>query len=252
MKSSLLAVTFALGISTVCFSRAGAVVVLDQIGSSGSAFAGANAYTSQFFDDDPTFSLSAVDDFTAATLLRLTNVTAATEGFNGFASYANITGYEVNVYSSLSAANNGLNGDVAHLLINPANATLSTSFNGDANSALVSLPLSILLPRAGTFYLSVIADLDFGNGGQLGVFGSTGLAGVVPGGSNAHAENPGGDLGLPGNESALGVDLAYRITADAVPEPSTGILMRGASALLAAGWRATRGARGRRVSEPES
>ena len=241
MKSSLLTLTLALGVATACFSRAGAVTVLDQIGSSGSAFTGSNAYTSQSFDDDPTFSLSAVDDFSVSSILDLINVTAATEGFNGFTSYGNVTGYEVNIYSSLTAANGSLNGDVAHVFVDPAEATVTTSFSGDANSALVSLPVSILLPRTGIFYLSVIADLDFGDGGQLGVYGSTGLPGVVPGGSNAHAENPGGDLGLPGNESALGADLAYRVTADAVPEPSACALMLGTGALLVGVLRTSRG-----------
>ena len=217
MKSSLLTLTLALGSAAACFSQARAVTVLDQIGSSGAAFTGLNAYSSQFFSDDPTFSLSAVDDFSASSILRLTNVTEATEGFNGFTSYSNVTGYEVNIYSSLTAANDSLDGDVAHVLIGPADATVATSFSGDADSALISLPVSILLPRAGVFYLSVIADLSFGDGGQLGVYGSTGLPGAIPGGTNAYAENPGGDLGLPGNESALGVDLAYRVTADAVP-----------------------------------
>ena len=251
MKSSFLILTLALGSAAACVSRAGAITVLDQIGSSGSAFTGASAYTSQSFDDDPTFSLSAVDDFSVGSFLALTNVTAATEGFNGFTSYGNVTGYEVNIYSSLAAANDSLDGDVAHLLVDSADATVTTSFSGDADSALVSLPVSILLPGTGTFYLSVLADLDFGAGGQLGVYGSTGLPGIVPGGSDAYAENPGGDLGLPGNESALGTDLAYRITADAVPEPSTGTLMLGAGVWLVGGWRKGRGARERRASESE-
>lgn len=225
---------------TACFSRVQAVTILDQIGSSGSNFTGADAHTSQFFDDDPTFSLSAVDDFSVASIFTLTNVTEAVDGFNGFTSYGNVTGYEVNIYSSRAAANASLDGDVAHLLIGPANVSVTASFSGDANSALISLPVNILLPRAGAFYLSVVADLDFGDGGQLGVYGSAGVPGGFPGGLNGYAENPGGDFGLPGNESVLGADLAYRLTGDAVPEPSVRALLLGAGVLFAGVRRAFR------------
>ncbi len=242
MKSNFpLIIALALGFATASAPRLRAVTIVDQIGSSGTFFTGRNAYTSQVFDDFPTFSISAVDDFSVSSIFNLTNVTAAMEGSNGFSSYGNITGYEVNIYSSLAAAKASLNGDIAHALISPASATVTTSFSGDLDSALVSLPVSILLPRTGTFYLSVLADLNFDAGGQLGIYGSTGLTGSNPGGANGHQENPGSGFGLPGNESAINADLAYRITANAVPEPSAYAMMVGAGLLLLGLRRARRG-----------
>ena len=203
--------------------------VMDQIGSSGAFFTYKGASASQRFGDNPTSSVAAVDNFVAPTAFTITNVSAALRGFNGFTMYSNVTGYEVNVYSSLAAANANLDGDVFHVVLAPAQAVLTQPFSGDALSALVSLPVSVLLPRAGTFYVSVVPDLNFGDGGQLGISDATGLPGSTPGDVNGYLENPGGALGYTGNQQAAQVDLAYRVTgfaaATTVPEPSTYALM---------------------------
>lgn len=244
MKSGFsLTIAIALSLAAASAPRLHAVTIMDQIGSSGAFFTGRNSNTSQVFDDFPTFSTAAVDDFSVASIFNLTSITAATLGFNGFSSYGTITGYEVDIYSSLAAARSGLNGDIANVMISPSSATLTTDFSGDADSALVTLPVNILLPRTGTFYLSVLADLDFETGGQLGVYSSTGLSGSNPGGANGYQENPGGGIGAPNNESALNADLAYRIAGTAVPEPSSCVVMTGA-ALLVLGIRRMRSGSG--------
>lgn len=230
MKTSSLLLVLTLEFAAFCAPRAQATVLLDQIGSSGTAFTGQDANVSQFVDDDPTFSIAALDDFTISSAFRVTNISAALLGFNGFTSFNNVTGYELNIYSSLAAANANLNGDVAHLVLGPGQVTLTMPFGGDSESALLSAPVSFLLPSAGSYYVSVVADLDFGNGGQLGVYSSS----VTSGGANGYQENPGGDFNFPGNQMALGVDLAYRVTGDAAPEPATWCLLLGGLGMMAA------------------
>ena len=200
--------------------------IMDQIGSSGAFFTGDNASTSENFTDDPTFDIATVDDFTISGITTITNVSAALLGFDGFTSFSLLTGYDVNIYSSVAAANSSLTGDLDHLRIPSAFATVTTPFSGDAESGLVSLPVSIPL-TAGTYYVSVVADGTFSTDGEVGVYGSTGLTGSKPGGVNAFQENPAGGFGFT-DPMALGVDAAYRLTGTTtVPEPSTWALLLG-------------------------
>lgn len=200
-----------------------AATIMDQIGATGSFFTGLNATTSENFSDDTPYDIATVDDFAVTGAAVLTNVSAAMEGFNGFTSYSLLTGYDVNVYSSAAKANSSLTGDVFHATIPTALATVTTPFSGDALSGLVSLPVTIPL-TAGTYYVSVIADGAFDTDGEVGVYGSTGLAGSKPGGANAFQENPAGGFGFT-DPMALGVDAAYRITGTTVPEPGTWVMM---------------------------
>ena len=196
---------------------------MDQIGSSASFFTGDNAYTSQVFSDYPTYSIAAIDDFTISSGVDVTSVSAAMLGFDGFTSYSNITGYGVEIYSSAAAATSSLTGDVAHASLGAAKATVTMPFSGDAESALVSLPVNFVL-APGTYYVAVIAAMPFADG-EVGVYGSTGLTGSNPGGVNGFQTNPGGGFGLTGNTQADDADMAYRITGQAVPEPSTWALV---------------------------
>ena len=198
------------------------LTIMDQIGTTGSFFTGDNATASENFSDFPTYSIATVDDFTVSTPAAITNVSAAMLGFGGFTSFSLLTGYDVNIYSSVAKANSSLTGDVFHMTIPSALATVTTPFSGDAESGLVSLPVVIPLTAAGTYYISVIADGSFATDGEVGVYASTGLTGSTPGGANAFQENPGGGFGLT-DPSALGTDAAYRITG--VPEPGTWAMM---------------------------
>ena len=93
---------------------------------------------------------------------------------NGFADLTNggITGFEVNVYSSLAAAATNLTGDIFHELISTTNAQIDPVHSDTspypsqlANSALVFLAPQIDL-TPGNYFLSVVADAS-ATGGKL-------------------------------------------------------------------------------------
>ena len=231
MKSSTSACLAVLLLLTLTASpSSGAVVtIMDQIGTTGSFFTGDDGAASENFSDQATFDISTVDDFTVTGSTTITVAQAALLGFGPFTSFSLLTGYDVNVYSSLARANSSLTGDVYHATIPKASATVTTPFSGDAESGLVSLPVSIPL-TAGTYYLSILADGTYSTDGEVGVYVSTGLAGSKPGGANAIQDNPAGGFGLAGNTMAAGGDAAYRLTG--VPEPGTWTLLLGGLALL--------------------
>lgn len=229
----ILAFGFVLGFG----SAANADLIMDQIGSASNMVLG-DPNTSQIFE--PMYAASSVavlDNFSITNgPTTLTEVDAATLGFAGFssASYGHITAWDVEIYSSISAGVQSLTGDVASFTVAPSSVTLTTPFTSEAYSALVEVPVNVTLGN-GTYYVAVIAALNVAQSEEIGVYESrTG----TPGDSNAYQVNPGGGLGLPGNEDALGVNAAYRIigTPAAVPEPSPTVL---ASVVIAAALFAT-------------
>ncbi len=233
----LLTITNVLRAGLVLFAFASAphadaavVTVMDQIGSSGAFFNNAPNYRSEADSSVPTYNEAAVDDFSAPSVLTLTRVEAVIGAFDhvGFGAP-----YEVNVYSSLAAANANLNGDVAHVIVSAGAATVTTPFNSYSGSALVSLPVNIFLSHPGTFYLSVVSDS--GGSGFIAEYGSTGLVGSNPGGTNGYVENPGGGQGFTGNQLATSVDFAYRLTGTTVPEPSTWAFLLGGVGVIGFG-----------------
>jgi hypothetical protein len=208
-----------------------AAVVMDQIGSSPSFFTGQDANLSQnfgggFASDDT----AVVDDFSVNGPTTLTNVSAALLGFNGFTSYSLVTGYEVAIYSSPSAATSSLTGNVYDHTFTPASVSLTAPYSGDTESGLVSIPTNISIPAAGTYEIAVIVDNTFSANGEIGVYDTTGLPGSTPGGDNAFQANPGGGFAFSSNSLALGADAAYSITAAPVPEP-TALFMLGIAGL---------------------
>jgi hypothetical protein len=213
--------------------RAHAAAIMDQIGTSGAFFTGDNAETSENFSDFTTYDISMVDDFSISGATIITNASAAMLGFNGFTSFSGLTGFDVNIYSSAAAANTSLTGDVYHATIPESLATITAPFSGDALSGLVSLPVTVALTTAGTYYVSILADGSFSGDGEVGVYGTTGLSGSNPGNVNAFQENPGGAFGFGGEPSPLGVDAAYRLTGVSVHEPGTWAMMLGGFGALA-------------------
>ncbi len=204
--SASLAAVFLLTLTASPSARA-VTTIMDQIGTTGSFFTGDNAATSENFSDFSTYDIATVDDFTVpAGGTTITNASAAMLGFGGFTSFSLLTGYDVNIYSTVAKANASVTGDLFHTTIPVASATVTTPFSGDAESGLVSLPVSITLP-AGTYYISILADGSFSGDGEVGVYEGTGLTGSKPGGVNAFQENPGGGFGFT-DPMALNADAA--------------------------------------------
>ena len=142
------------------------------------------------------FSTAVVDDFSVdAATLDLTSVSALLVPQGGtFTTFAAIPNWEVAVYSTLA---------------------LNYNNNGDSN-ALLTLPVNILLPAAGTYYLAVLSNNPLDTTGWVDVY-TVG----TNGGGNAYLESPYA-TGGPTSSASAG-DAAYRIIGQpaAVPEPAT-------------------------------
>jgi hypothetical protein len=167
-----------------------------------------------------------VDDFTVTdNTLDLSSISAVVIGFGYyFKSFADVSDWEVAIYSSLNAAHTNTTGDVFDVTVPVSSATVSGTYsaNGDMN-ALLTLPVNLALPAAGTYYLGVIAQNSIYGNGEVGIY-DEGSAG----GGNAYEMNPGG-MSIFGDqtETPLGNDAAYEILGGpaAVPEPSASLLL---------------------------
>jgi len=220
-----LAAAFLMGIAS---KPAQAAMILNQIGSSPAFYTaggGVPANTSDVYESSLTPYITAVvDDFTVSGAMNLTNVSAVTQGYDGFGGYSGVTGWEVAIYSSLTAASSSITGDVYDNVFAPADVELTAPFGGAADVALVSIPTDISIPAAGTYYVAVLADNAYYSNGQIGILESTGAPGTTPGGSNSYLTNPGGGYGFTSNLYAIdpAADAAYSITAGTtqVPEPA--------------------------------
>jgi hypothetical protein len=217
------------GLALVLVPGANADVVMDQIGPTSAFVTPGTVFASQSFEAAfAGFRVGVIDDFTIGATTKLTEVDAALAGFNGFtaASYGAITAWDVQFYTSVAAAAASLTGNAASQIVAPGAVTLTTPFlAADPRSALATIPINVTL-NPGKYWVAVIPELAFGtNGAQIGVYSSNYVAGG-PNGSNAVQVNPGGGFGFPGNQSALGINAAYRLigTAAAVPEPSLPVL----------------------------
>lgn len=199
-----------------------AAVVMDQIGGGQFTYSN-NVYASQEFGGDyACYDIAAIDDFSVGTSgLTVTQVQAVIGGWSGvYDIWSGIQGWRVEVYSSVDAAAANLTGDIGSALVGSGATVNADYFQSDFTNALVTLPVNIALGNQGTYYLGVMPILDFDTYGQVGVFD---YAYGFPGGLDAYQVNPGGCFGFWDNQALIdpASNLAYRVEASPVPEPSS-------------------------------
>jgi len=189
--------------------------VFDQIGDNGGADLDGLGFASQYFEPDfSSFDIGALDDFTLESGTTIISIEAVIFGINGYVSLADITGYQINIYSDPGMAALSLVGDVH----SSNHATFDSTTNIGKFVDIVQFDTTLTLPE-GTFYLAVIPTNDFGMNGQ------TLIASSFLGDGDFWQANPDGGFGFANNLSEGVGNLAYRLT---VPSP-------GALALLALG-----------------
>jgi len=201
------------------------LVVMDQIGPDAASTQSQPVVHSQKAEASfASVTDTAVDNFSLSGTTRLTQLDAVVQGFGGFVAndFSSITGWYVQVYSSLTAAASNQTGDIASVLVAPGAVSLATGHNGNAREALVSVPIDLSLASGG-YYIALVAGLDMGNTRrQIGVTLSTYPG--SPGDNNGYLANPGGGGGFANNLLNTREDLAYRLLAADpvnVPEPSS-------------------------------
>ena len=224
-------VTLALA-SAAIVAPAHAGVLFDQISTD---YSDANSYVwdSQQFDaPNSAFDVNLLDDFTLGASYNLSSVDAAIAGYNGFNSMSGITGYRVEIYSSIAAAASSLTGDVASVTIASGDVSTTSPFSMTwSPSGLVHIPVDISL-AAGTYYLGVMTINSFSTNGQSGILIDPTKSG------NAIQVNPNGGFGYAGGIYATNPasQASYRISGDLAtspaPEPATwGMMLIGFGAV---------------------
>jgi PEP-CTERM motif len=237
MKKMLLVATAVLGIAASAAQAQ--VTLLDQIGPDATSVNGQSASASQRFEPaNAAFHVGIGEDFTvpAGSPVRLSHVRVVLSAFNGTgaAAFTAIQNYEVQIYSSPSAAAVNLTGDVSSTIVPTANATQTVPFGTNTfPSGLIDLNLTSFNVNLnpGTYWLAVLPRLDFTPNGQMGVSITTFGGGT----GNGFQANPGGGFGIPGNINTAAGNFAYNITATAVPEPTSMALV--GIGLAGFGWR---------------
>lgn len=201
-------------------SFASAVVIMDHIGANPADVSATSTGASQDFETSlDAYDIGVLDNFNTTAQTTITSVDAFMGGWNGFTSFTNIQFYRVEIFSSVAAAASSLTGDVGSATVGAGSAIVNTAYTGEAASALVTLPVSIVVPTAGTYFVSVMARMDFTPNGQVGIRASN-YGGAFPGGTDAMQANPGGGFGA-GTSFAWPNMAAYRIEGSVVPEPTT-------------------------------
>jgi hypothetical protein len=203
-----------------------AAMVLDQIGtlSEYDLNAGTGPTASQVFTDFPDFSSLVLEDFTVtADELEITDVAALFRAQGGFAKFADVDGYALQIFSNPSLAAAGLGGDVASLIVlagSGASVTQVIDSGGSFEYGLVSLETSVFLPSAGQYWIGVAPIAASSVAGQFRLMNSGASDPVNPGGTDARLANPGEGFGL-GALSIVNLDHAYSV--NAVPEPCSAV-----------------------------
>lgn len=213
-------------ICALCGSSEGAVV-LNQIGDVDAYLFGAppGPTPSQIFTDFPSYDCTLLEDFTVTSSeLTIIRVSALFRAQGGFSSFADVQGYDLNIFSAANLAATSLAGDVASQVVLAAfgaEVTQVVDASGSDEYGLVSLEMDIALPSAGTYWLGVSPRSAVAATGQFLLMNSGATGAVTPGNANAQLANPGEGLGA-GVLSALNLDYAYSISA--VPEPAVSML----------------------------
>ena len=216
--------------------RAG--VVIDQIGTLASYNLQASTLPmpSQIDADFPSYSGVVIDDFAViSSELRITGVSALFQADAGFSGFSGVSGYAVNFYSSPAHAAANLTGDIGSVVVSSGVATLTqtTRAGSSLGYGLVSLPVDLQLPAAGTYWIGVSPVAASSLNGVFRMMDS-GATGPSPGGSNGKFANPGEGYGVG---SLMSTDVNYAYSVIAVPEPGLISLCFFGSAVLLAGRR---------------
>jgi hypothetical protein len=174
----------------------------DQIGADDGSDLEGNITAAQYFEPDfAIYDIATLDDFTLDSSGTVTSIEAVLNGWNGYAGPAGVTSYQVNVYSSPTAASGDLVGDVYSIDIAAANFP-TWSGTGD----LIQFDISAAL-GAGTYYFAIIPTNEFGINGQ------TGIAQSALGDYASWQANPAGGFGQ-GTLWDVAGNAAYRLTVE--------------------------------------
>ncbi len=180
---------------------ASADVLLDQIGPDDGSGLGANIMASQIFEAAyAQYSVVVADDMTLTSIQEITGVEAVVGGWNGWVDPSGITAYSVNLYSSNDAAGADLMGDIAHQMVDAADAEISGTWAG-ANY-LINVPVA-MYSAAGTQLVGIAPANEFATSGQCGIAQS------LLGDGNCIQANPGGGFGFGPWQAAD--DACYRV-----------------------------------------
>jgi len=177
-------------------------VIFDQIGSdcSGVVFA---PFRSQYHEvDSMAYDIAAIETFTLLEDHTVNRIESVIDGWGGFVDPSAIHWYEVNFYSGPAAASSSLTGDVHSTYFDPANVSISKTWQSVGFLLIFDINASLY---AGTQYLSVISRLDSSEG-AIGINAS----GTGTGDGLHYFANPGDAYG-EGVWFEWDDDLAYRV-----------------------------------------
>lgn len=214
-------------------AQAGAGVIMDQIGPNSTFQQGLSnnrTQISNFYASAPQFDISVTDDFLVSDRAAVDNVEAAIFASNSMHGFANLSALRVNIFSAPPTATGFSAGDLLSVDIPVANVAFTAPWTLDPLTRLAKMDLSNrgVLLDPGTYWLSVVA-INNSFSTDIGILMSS-FSGA-PG--NENARQVGSGLWGGGGNLSLNADAAYRISATAVPEPSTLLLGCVSLALLA-------------------
>lgn len=188
-----------------------AEVILDQIGSFPQSVQA--AVRSQLHEPaEVANDCQAIDNFTIATPARLTSVELLQLGFGSTGFWRDLAvGYwRVDVHSTPASAGTSLVGDVGSILVPSAT---SVQHYGNYDLVLLDVTAANLTLPSGEWWIGVSAQYD-------SALGYAGTATSTIGDGTSYLANPGGGLALGSLHDTSPWNLAYRVNAVPVPEPS--------------------------------